>query len=322
MGVVYMQIKNAAYKLSKEFLETLYNIYSPVTVDSILKSFIEGRKTTLRVNKLKTTVNDVQRQLRSNGIGFSNSSFLKEAFILNKARESQITKLNCYNEGSIYIQNLSSMIPPMFLDLEKGQTILDMCAAPGGKTTEIASIIDNQGEITANEINIIRRERLKYNVQKQGASCIEVIGMDGKVLGDTFQEKFDRVLLDAPCSGEGTIELKRRESYKGWSTKFIRENSKLQRKLLESGIKALKKGGILIYSTCTISPEENEEVVDYALNKYPNLRVMNLSLNIKNSIQGLNVYKDKKYNDNLKKALRVIPNEEMEGFFVCKLKKK
>lgn len=322
MGVVYMQIKNAAYKLSKEFLETLYNIYSPVTVDSILKSFIEGRKTTLRVNKLKTTVNDVQRELQSNGIGFSNSSFLKEAFILNKARESQITKLNCYNEGSIYIQNLSSMIPPMFLDLEKGQTILDMCAAPGGKTTEIASIIDNQGEITANEINIIRRERLKYNVQKQGASCIEVIGMDGKVLGDTFQEKFDRVLLDAPCSGEGTIELKRRESYKGWSTKFIRENSKLQKKLLESGIKALKKGGILIYSTCTISPEENEEVVDYALNKYPNLRVMNLSLNVKNSMQGLNVYKDKKYNDNLKKALRVIPNEEMEGFFVCKLKKK
>ncbi|KGK87677.1 RsmB/NOP family class I SAM-dependent RNA methyltransferase [Clostridium sp. HMP27] len=317
-----MEIKNAAYKLSKEFLETLYNIYSPVTVDSILKSFIDGRKTTLRVNKLKTTINDVQRQLRSNGIGFSNSSFLKEAFILNKARESQITKLNCYKEGSIYIQNLSSMLPPMLLDLEKGQTILDMCAAPGGKTTEIAAIIDNQGEITANEINIIRRERLKYNVQKQGASCIEVIGMDGKVLGDTFQEKFDRVLLDAPCSGEGTIELKRRESYKGWSTKFIRENSKLQKKLLESGIKALKKGGILIYSTCTISPEENEEIVDYALNKYPNLRVMNLSINVKNSIQGLNVYKDKKYNDNIKKALRVIPNEEMEGFFVCKLKKK
>lgn len=322
MGVLYMEIKNAAYKLSKEFLETLYNIYSPVTVDSILKSFIDGRKTTLRVNKLKTTINDVQRELRSNGIGFSNSSFLKEAFILNKARESQITKLNCYKEGSIYIQNLSSMLPPMFLDLEKGQTILDMCAAPGGKTTEIAAIIDNQGEITANEINIIRRERLKYNVQKQGASCIEVIGMDGKVLGDTFQEKFDRVLLDAPCSGEGTIELKRRESYKGWSTKFIRENSKLQKKLLESGIKALKKGGILIYSTCTISPEENEEIVDYALNKYPNLRVMNLSINVKNSIQGLNVYKDKKYNDNIKKALRVIPNEEMEGFFVCKLKKK
>ncbi|WP_186430638.1 RsmB/NOP family class I SAM-dependent RNA methyltransferase [Clostridium sp. BSD9I1] len=317
-----MEIKNAAYKLPKEFLETLYNIYSPVTVDSILKSFIDGRKTTLRVNKLKTTINDVQRELRSNGIGFSNSSFLKEAFILNKARESQITKLNCYKEGSIYIQNLSSMLPPMFLDLEKGQTILDMCAAPGGKTTEIASIIDNQGEITANEINIIRRERLKYNVQKQGASCIEVIGMDGKVLGDTFQEKFDRVLLDAPCSGEGTIELKRRESYKGWSTKFIRENSKLQKKLLESGIKALKKGGILIYSTCTISPEENEEVVDYALNKYPSLRVMNLSINVKNSIQGLNVYKDKKYNDNIKRALRVIPNEEMEGFFVCKLKKK
>lgn len=322
MGVVYMEIKNAAYKLSKEFLETLYNIYSPVTVDSILKSFIDGRKTTLRINKLKTTVNDVQRELRSNGIGFSNSSFLKEAFILNKARESQITKLNCYKEGSIYIQNLSSMLPPMFLDLEKGQAILDMCAAPGGKTTEIASIIDNQGEITANEINIIRRERLKYNVQKQGASCIEVIGMDGKILGDIFEEKFDRVLLDAPCSGEGTIELKRRESYKGWSTKFIRENSKLQKKLLESGIKALKKGGILIYSTCTISPEENEEIVDYALNKYPNLRVMNLSINVKNSIQGLNVYKDKKYNDNIKKALRVIPNEEMEGFFVCKLKKK
>ncbi|MBM7871248.1 16S rRNA (cytosine1407-C5)-methyltransferase [Clostridium pascui] len=317
-----MEIKNAAYKLPKEFLGMLYSIYSPVTVDGILKSFIEGRKTTLRANKLKTSIMEIQKELRENSISFSNSSLLKEAFILNKVKEPQITKLNCYNTGSIYLQNLSSMIPPLLLDLEMGQTILDMCAAPGGKTTEIASIIDNQGEVTANEINTIRRERLKYNIQKQGASCIEVIGMDGKVLGDTFEERFDRVLLDAPCSGEGTIEIKRRESYKGWSTKFIRENSKLQKKLLESGIKALKKGGILIYSTCTISPEENEEVIDYVLNKYPNLRVMNLSINVKNSIQGLNVYKDKKYNDNLKKALRVIPNEEMEGFFVCKLKKK
>lgn len=322
MGVVHMEIKNAAYKLPKEFLETLYNIYSPVTVDAILKSFIEGRKTTLRANKLKTTIVEIQKELRENSISFSNSSLVKEAFILNKAKESQITKLSCYNTGSIYLQNTSSMLPPLFLDLEKGQTILDMCAAPGGKTTEIASIIENKGKIMANEINIIRRERLKYNLQKQGASCTEVIGMDGKVLGDKFKEKFDRVLLDAPCSGEGTIEIKRHESYRGWSTKFIRENSKLQKKLLESGIKALKRGGILIYSTCTISPEENEEVIDYVLNKYPNLRVMNLNLNIKNSIQGLNLYKDKEYNDNLKKALRVIPNEEMEGFFVCKLKKK
>lgn len=317
-----MEIKNAAYKLPKEFLEMLYSIYSPITVDSILKSFIEGRKSTLRANKLKTNIMEIQKELRENKISFSNSILLKEAFILNKVKESQITKLNCYNTGSIYLQNLSSMLPPLFLDLEKGQAILDMCAAPGGKTTEIASIIENEGRIIANEINTIRRERLRYNLQKQGASCVEVTDMDGKVLGDKFNEKFDRVLLDAPCSGEGTFELKRHESYKGWSSKFIHENSKLQKKLLESGIKALKKGGILIYSTCTISPEENEEVVDYALNKYPNLRVMNLNLSIKNSMQGLTSYKDKIYNDNLKKALRVIPNEEMEGFFVCKLKKK
>lgn len=317
-----MEIKNAAYKLPKEFLGMLYSIYSPVTVDGILKSFIEGRKTTLRANKLKTSIMEIQKELRENSISFSNSSLLKEAFILNKVKQSQITKLNCYNTGSIYLQNLSSMLPPLLLDLERGQTILDMCAAPGGKTTEIASIIENEGKVIANEINTIRRERLKYNIQKQGASCIEVIDMDAKVLGDKFKEKFDRVLLDAPCSGEGTIELNRHESYKGWSTKFIRENSKLQKKILESGIKALKRGGILIYSTCTISPEENEEVIDYMLNKYPNLRVMNLNLSIKNSIQGLASYKDKKYNDNLKKALRVIPNEEMEGFFVCKLKKK
>lgn len=317
-----MSINEIKSKLSDDFINKLYDIYSPIMVDEILRSYIKGRKTTLRINSIKASNNEIASELRRNGIKFSSCNYYKDAFVLSNTKESEISKLSCYIEGKIYLQNLSSMLPPLFLELNEGEKILDMCAAPGGKTTEMAAIIHNRGRIIANEINNIRRERLKYNVEKQHASCVEIIGEDGTELGDIFNEKFDKVLLDAPCSGEGTINMDKKESYNGWSEAIVCKNSKLQKKLLQSGINALKKGGTLIYSTCTISPEENEEVINNVLNKNLNVKIMELNLCLKNSINGIVNYKEKKYNENLKKALRILPSGDMEGFFLCKMKKK
>jgi NOL1/NOP2/sun family putative RNA methylase len=316
-----MTLNEVKGRLSQEFLDMLYAIYSPGIIDDILRSYREGRKTALRVNTLKTSVNQVLNEFRENGIKFTKSNIANEALTLPGERETRVSKLSCYDEGKIYVQNLSSMLPPLFLDLEQGVRILDMCAAPGSKTTEIAAMIGNRARIVANELNEIRRERLKYNTVKQGASCVEVIGEDGRKLGKLFKESFDRVLLDAPCSGEGTFYMKNPESYRKWSRTVIRKNSKLQRELLESGINALKPGGILVYSTCTISPEENEEVVDATIGKFSNIKLMELDCKIKKSMAGITEYRGKTYSESLKKALRIIPGDEMEGFFLCKIRK-
>ncbi|WP_027623847.1 RsmB/NOP family class I SAM-dependent RNA methyltransferase [Clostridium lundense] len=316
-----MSIREIKSKLPNEIMDMLYELYSPIEVDEILRSYKDGRRTTLRINTLKNSMGQVLQELRKRGIKFSNCSFIKDALIVGDYRESDISKLPSYKEGRIYLQNLSSMLPPMFLDIEENMDILDMCASPGSKTTQMAALINNKGIIVANEINPIRRERLKYNVDKQGAKCVQVIGEDGKKLGGIFKERFHRVLLDAPCSGEGTIYIKKPESYRKWNKRTMMKNSKLQKRLLESGVNALKKGGILVYSTCTLSPEENEEVINEIMYRYTNLRIMEMNFKLKNSSMGITSYKNKVYHPSLSNALRVLPNKDMEGFFVCKIRK-
>lgn len=314
-----MNISEVKNKLPIEFVDMLYEVYSPIKVDDILRSYKDGRETTLRVNTLKNPIGQVLQELRKGGIKFSNCSFIKEALIIGSSRESDVSKLSCYKEGRIYLQNLSSMLPPTFLEIKENMEILDMCAAPGSKTTQIAAMIKNNGIVVANEVNAVRRERLKYNVDKQGAKCVQVIGEDGMKLGGFFKERFHRVLLDAPCSGEGTICIKKPESYRKWSKSAIMKNSKLQKKLLESGINALKCGGILVYSTCTLSPEENEEVVNEIINKYNNLKIIGMNFTLKNCSSGITSYKNKKYHPSMSNAIRVLPDKEMEGFFLCKI---
>lgn len=316
-----MSIREVKYKLPKELLDCFYEVYSINIVDLILKSFERNRKTSFRINSIKGNYEEISKELRSNRIKFVNHSVVKNAFVLKDGNERQLNKLKCYEEGKIYVQNISSMLPPMFLELEKGQRILDMCAAPGSKTSIIASMIENQGEVLANEKDYIRLERLKYNLNKQGARCVNVINEDGRKLGRAHKEKFHRILLDAPCSGEGTISLSSPQTYRGWSKKNVAKNSSLQKKLIDSAIEALKKDGVLIYSTCTISPEENEDVIEYVLENHKDVCLENVDINMSNVMSGLKSYRDKKYSKEMHKTKRIIPNEYMEGFYIAKLRK-
>ena len=208
------------------------------------------------------------------------------------------------------------MVPPIVLNPKEGENVLDLTAAPGSKTTQLAALMNGKGYILANELDKIRYEKLKYNVNSQGADIVEVVNGRGEKIGEQYQEKFDKVLLDTPCSGEGRFSIYNVQSYKTWSTKTVNDLTKMQRKLFKSAYNSLKQNGTLVYSTCTLNKEENEYILDWALNNF-NVKLVPIGIEIKDSIPAFNEGLDKSIN----KAIRILPSKNMEGFFVAKFVK-
>lgn len=300
-------------RLPEDFMEEIYENFSPVTVDKILLGMTDDRFLTLRVNSLKYNIQDLMRYFKEINIKFERVPFYSDALIIKNAREKDIQKLDIYEKGYVYFQSLSSMIPPLVLNPKEGEKVLDMTAAPGSKTTQMACLMNNNGYILANELDKIRCERLKYNVGMQGASIIEVINGRGEKLGDNYEGQFDKVLLDAPCSGEGRFIATSPMTYKNWSKRQVTDLVKMQKKLFTSGYKALKPGGIMVYSTCTINKDENEFVLNWALQNF-DVKLERIELEIRDSISGFNEGIDKSIN----KAIKILPSKMMEGFFVSK----
>ena len=287
-----------------------------MTVDKILLGMAVNRNTTLRVNTIKYNIQDLMTQLKINNIKFERVSWYNDGLVLKNRAEKEIQKLDIYNEGNIYIQSLSSMIPPLVLAPKSGDKVLDLTAAPGSKTTQLAALMKNTGEIIANELDTIRFERLKYNIEKQGATIVKSINSRGEKLGEKYPEYFDKVLLDVPCSGEGRFIINEPKTYRDWSMKKVNSLVKLQKKLLTSAYKALKKNGVMVYSTCTINKFENEFILDWGI-KNLGLKIVDINLAIKDSIHGDNERLDK----SIDKSMKILPSKSMEGFFIAKLKK-
>lgn len=311
-----LSINEIKRRLPKEFIEELYEVYTPITVDKILTGMTDDRYTTLRVNTLKYDIYSLMNIFKENNVKFERVPWFKDALIVKNAREKDIQKLDIYEKGYIYFQSLSSMVPPLVLNPRPGESVLDMTAAPGSKTTELAMLMENKGEILANELDKIRYERLKFNVQMQGANIVQVINRRGEKLGDEYESKFDKVLLDTPCSGEGRFIATSPQTYRNWSLKNVNTLVKLQKKLFESGYKALKSGGELVYSTCTINRFENEFILDWVLNNF-DIRLVDIELEIKDSIKG----NSEGLNTSIEKSIKILPSKVMEGFFVAKFRK-
>ena len=238
-------------------------------------------------------------------------SWYENALIIKNKQEDDLRKLDIYEKGYIYFQSLSSMLPPLFMDFKANDQILDMTAAPGGKTTELAALSNNSVLITAVEKNKIRVERLKYNIEKQGAKRVAILQTDARFLDEYFM--FDKILLDAPCSGSGTLFLDEEISQK-ISEELIVRSIEVQKILLSNAIKHLKENGEIIYSTCSILKEENEKVLQAVLKDNPNIEIVPLDLDNYKDLPLLPVL--------LPGTLCVVPNEYYEGFFVAKLLKK
>lgn len=187
-----------------EFLEKkLEEQYGLEIKNQIFQGYEAKRKVTFRVNTLKSSVIEIENILNSLNIKYQKVPWSNEAFIIINSNESDLQKLDIYKQGKIYLQSLSSMLPPIVLNPKEGADILDMAAAPGGKTTQMASLSNNKAHITACEMNNIRIEKLKYNVELQGATCVYIMQKDSRQIDDFFS--FDQILLDAPCSGSGTL---------------------------------------------------------------------------------------------------------------------
>ena len=290
--------------------ERLLKEYKKDIVEKIILGYMQKRKVTLRVNTIKMKEDELENFLINSKINYSKVSFYSSAYILENIREEEIRNWEFYKEGKIYLQSLSSMLPPLVLEPKAKENILDMAAAPGGKTTQISALSENTALITACEKNKIRYERLEYNVNKQGAKGINLMRIDARNLSDFFS--FDKILLDAPCSGSGILNLENENIEKNFTEELIERSVKLQETLLKKAIKILKVGGELIYSTCSILKEENEDLLERVLNK--NLELIPIANNIFENVPKLPV--------KLEGTLCVMPNELYEGFFVAKIRKK
>ena len=270
--------------------------------NKIIEGYSKDRVTTIRVNTLKSTEKTIKDKLTEAKIRFSEVSWNRNAFIIENVKEEEIKKLDIYNNGEIYMQSLSSMIPPIIVDPKEKESILDMAAAPGGKTTQMASLSNNLAMITACEKNKIRAERLKYNLEKQGATRVTVMLEDARRLNDFFS--FNKILLDAPCSGSGTLNLNDSRVEKYFTKELVERSVKTQ--------KEVKAGGEIIYSTCSILKEENENVVKEILSK-SNMEIVAIDENQFKGIPLLPV--------TIPGTICVCPTELYEGFFVAKLRK-
>lgn len=224
-----------------------------------------------------------------------------------------------FNTGQYYIQSLSSMIPPLVLDPSGNDRVMDMCAAPGSKATQIAELMRNNGTLITNELSLNRVKMLVHNIEKLNIVNTGVLNYKGEWLSRLYDSYFDKILLDAPCSALGVIQ-KKEEVSNWWSLERVGKIAQLQLMLISAAIKMLRPGGEMVYSTCTLTPEENELIINHVLNKYP-LEVLDISLPVE-SEEGFTSYKGMQLNPGLKKSRRIIPWEvDSEGFFIVKLRK-
>lgn len=226
--------------------------------------------------------------------------------------------------GYYYIQELASMLPVIALKPKPNQTILDLCSAPGSKTTQIASEMKNTGTIIANEISLKRIKILASNTERCGVMNTIITKKEGLSLCKRLEKEgfmFDKILVDAPCSGEGTLRGSPK-TYKMWNIKAVKKLSRIQKNLLSSAIEILKVKGELVYSTCTHAPEENEEVIDFVLKEFKdNIKIEQISLPI-NSRQGIKKWQDKEYLEDVKFSCRIYPQDNnTEGFFMAKFRR-
>jgi 16S rRNA C967 or C1407 C5-methylase (RsmB/RsmF family) len=233
-----------------------------------------------------------------------------------------LTETPACREGRLYIQNPSSMVPVLVLEPQRGEQILDLAAAPGGKTLQLAALVGDQGRVAAVESVRDRFFRLRANLSAGGADRVQTYLKDGAQVWRACPERFDRVLLDAPCSSEGRFTTADPGSYARWSERKIAEMSRKQKRLLFSAVQCLKPGGTLVYSTCTFAPEENELVAAMALVRFAGrLGVEPVRLPFANVQEGLAEWRGKALPPELAGAVRILPDGVMEGFFLCRLRK-
>jgi tRNA (cytosine40_48-C5)-methyltransferase len=282
-----------------------------------VREFLSKMETTptqyIRVNTLKISKADLVSRLLSKGFELK-STVMPEVLEVKKA-PLPTGATSEYMLGHYYIQDLSSCMAVDALDVAPGQFVLDVAAAPGGKTTFMAQKMNNSGAIIALEPNGRRARSMSFNLTRCGVYNTCIFKSDGLYAGK-FEMKFDRVLLDAPCSCEGVIakDPTRKSSHTPEDVDYC---SKIQESLIEAAASCVKPDGIMVYSTCSFAPEENEMVLDRLLRKFGNITLEPVAY----GSSGLTRFGDLEFNGQLKYALRLYPHlDDTTGFFIARLR--
>ncbi len=303
------------FVFKKGFIER----YSQLTDWEEFKKYsLSFLRRSIRVNTVLGSVKEVTTSIKAKGWELIPIPWCKEGFWIEHPERRDVGNLLEHHVGKIYVQEAASMIPPLILQPQPGELILDMCASPGSKTTQMGAMMENKGMIIANDYKGQRLQSLGINVQRSGLTNTVVTLMHGKRFSDL---QFDKILVDAPCSGTGAIR-KSLKTITIWNAGMISKLARQQKELIENAFLNLKPGGIMVYSTCSVEPEENEGVVDFLLQKYPPAKVIKSSLPGLKTSPPLLEFDGVKYDLQVKHTLRIWPQDnDTEGFFVAKIQK-
>lgn len=308
--------------LPETFIDRLEKIVPPEQFSTILQTFDSPKQVTFRVNPLKSTREQIEQQLAALAIAFEPIAWYAGAYRIAPDDKLRLTQSDMFYNGEIYIQNLSSMLPPILLAPKPDETVLDLAAAPGGKTLMLAGMMKNTGWLSAVEPSRERFFRLCDNLKSHGVTNAHTYMTDGRSVGKKCPEMFDRILLDAPCSSEARFKTHDPKSMSYWSLHKVKETSKLQRRLLLSAYDALKPGGKLLYSTCSFSPEENESPLQHLLDRHRDqLKTIPITLPFNNIQKPLRQWGKEVYDERIQNAVRILPTDTIDGFFICLLEK-
>lgn len=305
-------------EIKEEFVER-YKMLMGKEYDSFLQHSLSYARKSIRANTLKISADVLQARLEKDWLleevpwcrdGFFISYRDGDRFDLGNLPEHQI--------GYFYVQDAASMIPPLVLAPAQGDIVLDLCSAPGSKTTQIAALMGNTGVVFANDASSARLKPLGLNLQRCGVmNTIVTLRANNR-----FKPIFDKVLVDAPCSATGTI----RRSLKAlqmWSPGYVRRIVNEQRGILGQGWRALRPGGILVYSTCTLEPEEDEGLISWFLQQHPEAELLDITLAGIRRSPAVTSFEGQEYNPEVRKCLRIGPHDnDTEGFFVAKIQKR
>jgi NOL1/NOP2/sun family putative RNA methylase len=287
-----------------------------------LSLFLNSRPepTALRVNRLKYSSDKLRADLERYAIGYRPIDFNEDGYIVED-RHFKLSHTLGFFKGHFQYQGISSQIPAVLLAPQAGDIVLDMAAAPGSKSTQMGAMMKNRGVLYLNDFSRARLTALSTNVQRAGIYNSIILQLPGERIGNIYREKFDKILVDAPCTALGGI-AESDELLSWWSRWKLNTLSARQLRLMISAFKALKIGGEVVYSTCSIAPEENEMIVQYMLDHYP-LEIVELdNPRLKKFSDTVFRYKETIFSSEMKNALRIEPGRDhLEGFFVVKLRK-
>ena len=302
----------------EQLRERLQRILPEERYEAFLDQALLPKKAHVRVNTLRSDVAEVREDLERMGIEHHTLSWCDHAFATaSEPRALQNSRL--WKNGGFHIQSPSSIATSLVLQPEPGERILDMCAAPGSKTSHIAALMSNEGELVANDLSKPRMHRMRALLELMGARA-QVRRSAGEQIGRREPVSFDRVLVDAPCSGEGRMRPDDPGSYKNWRPKVPKQLGSRQKSLLHSAIEAVRPGGIVVYSTCTFSVEENEMVLARALKLYEGrIEMQELPIELPGAMPPCSTWQNKDLPE-IPGARRLGP-PEYDGFFIARLVK-